>query len=77
MTAESCTGGLAGARLTEIPGSSDVYDGGVVCYSNRLKTEQLGVPAPLIAEHGAVSEAVARSMAQGHGSGSAATLPSR
>ncbi|MEZ0336103.1 MAG: competence/damage-inducible protein A [Gemmatimonadales bacterium] len=65
VTAESCTGGLAGARLTEIAGSSDVYDGGVVCYSNRLKTEQLGVPAPLIAEHGAVSEAVARSMATG------------
>jgi nicotinamide-nucleotide amidase len=65
VTAESCTGGLVGARLTEIPGSSDVYEGGVVCYSNRLKTELLGVPASLVAEHGAVSEAVARSMAQG------------
>ncbi len=65
VTAESCTGGLVGARLTEVPGSSDVYDGGVVCYSNRLKTELLGVPVALIAEHGAVSEAVARSMAEG------------
>ncbi len=65
VTAESCTGGLVGARLTEVPGSSDVYDGGVVCYSNRLKTELLGVPVALIAEHGAVSEAVARSMAVG------------
>jgi nicotinamide-nucleotide amidase len=65
VTAESCTGGLVGARLTEIPGSSDVYDGGVVCYSNRLKTELLGVPEPLIAQHGAVSEAVACAMAKG------------
>ena len=65
VTAESCTGGLVGGRLTEIPGSSDVYQGGVVCYSDRLKTELLGVPAPLIREHGAVSEPVARSMAQG------------
>jgi nicotinamide-nucleotide amidase len=65
VTAESCTGGLVGVRLTEVPGSSDVYDGGVVCYSNRLKAELLGVPVALIAEHGAVSEAVARSMAEG------------
>jgi nicotinamide-nucleotide amidase len=65
VAAESCTGGLVGARLTEIPGSSDVYDGGIVCYSNRLKTELLGVPESQIAEHGAVSEAVACAMAQG------------
>lgn len=64
-TAESCTGGLIGVRLTEIPGSSEVYQGGIVCYSNRLKTEELGVPAALIEEHGAVSEAVVRAMAEG------------
>ena len=63
-TAESCTGGLVGARLTEIPGSSEVYQGGVVCYSNRLKIDLLGVPAALIAEHGAVSEVVVRAMAE-------------
>jgi nicotinamide-nucleotide amidase len=63
--AESCTGGLVGTRLTEIPGSSDVFEGGVVCYSNKLKTELLGVPATLIAEHGAVSEPVVRAMAEG------------
>jgi nicotinamide-nucleotide amidase len=65
VTAESCTGGLVGTRLTEVPGSSDVYDGGVVCYSNRLKTDLLGVPASVIGEHGAVSEAVACAMAEG------------
>ncbi|HUF34666.1 MAG TPA: competence/damage-inducible protein A [Gemmatimonadales bacterium] len=64
-TAESCTGGLVGARLTAIPGSSEAYRGGVVCYSNRLKVDLLGVPAPLLEEHGAVSEAVALAMAEG------------
>ena len=64
-TAESCTGGLIAACLTEIPGSSDVLDRGFVTYSNRAKTEMLGVPAALIDKHGAVSEEVARAMAKG------------
>lgn len=64
-TAESCTGGLIAASLTEIPGSSDVFERGFVTYSNEAKTEMLGVPAGLIAEHGAVSEPVARAMAEG------------
>jgi nicotinamide-nucleotide amidase len=63
--AESCTGGLVGGRLTDIPGSSDVFLGAVVCYANRLKTELLDVPADLIGAHGAVSEEVARAMAEG------------
>jgi nicotinamide-nucleotide amidase len=64
-SAESCTGGLVGVRLTEVPGSSDSYVGGVVCYANRLKTEWLGVPPALIDAHGAVSEEVVRAMAEG------------
>ncbi|HEU4829976.1 MAG TPA: competence/damage-inducible protein A [Gemmatimonadales bacterium] len=63
--AESCTGGLVGARLTEIPGSSDVLQGGVVCYSYASKTDLLGVPADLVVEQGAVSEPVVRGMAEG------------
>jgi nicotinamide-nucleotide amidase len=64
-TAESCTGGLLGARVTAIPGSSDVYVGGVVAYDNAVKTRELGVPDEMIDRHGAVSDAVARSMAEG------------
>jgi nicotinamide-nucleotide amidase len=64
-TAESCTGGLIAGLLTAIGGSSDVVDGGAVTYSNAAKTRMLGVPASTIAEQGAVSEAVARAMAEG------------
>ncbi|HEU5050671.1 MAG TPA: nicotinamide-nucleotide amidohydrolase family protein, partial [Gemmatimonadales bacterium] len=63
--AESCTGGLVGARLTDIPGSSDVVEGGAVCYSYASKTRLLGVPADLVVAHGAVSEEVVRRMAAG------------
>jgi len=63
--AESCTGGRVAAMVTEIAGSSSWFDGGVVAYDNRVKTEVLGVPADLIAAHGAVSEEVARAMAEG------------
>jgi nicotinamide-nucleotide amidase len=63
--AESCTGGLLMSRLTDVPGSSDYVDRGVVCYSDRAKVELLNVPAALISEHGAVSEPVARAMAEG------------
>jgi nicotinamide-nucleotide amidase len=64
-TAESCTGGLIAGLLTAIGGSSDVVDGGAVTYSNAAKTRMLGVPPETIAAHGAVSEAVARAMAEG------------
>ena len=64
-TAESCTGGLLGARLTSVPGSSAWYAGGVVSYSNAVKESGLGVPAGLIDRHGAVSAEVAGAMAQG------------
>jgi nicotinamide-nucleotide amidase len=63
--AESCTGGLVAGVLTEIAGSSDVFDRGFVTYSNGAKADLLGVPAALIAVHGAVSEPVARAMAEG------------
>jgi nicotinamide-nucleotide amidase len=62
--AESCTGGLIGTRLTEIPGSSDVFVGGVIAYDNAVKRELLGVPSTMLEEHGAVSEPVARIMAE-------------
>jgi nicotinamide-nucleotide amidase len=63
--AESCTGGLLASRITDVPGSSDYFDRGAVCYSNQAKIDWLGVPAALIADQGAVSEPVARAMAEG------------
>jgi len=64
-TAESCTGGLIGHRITEVPGSSDYFERGVVAYSNRAKVELLSVPEELIRKHGAVSPQVAEAMAKG------------
>lgn len=64
-TAESCTGGLVAAACTDRAGSSDWFERGFVTYSNAAKTELLGVPAVLIDTQGAVSEAVARAMAEG------------
>jgi len=63
--AESCSGGLLASRLTDVPGSSRYFQRGVVCYSNQAKTELLDVPEALLREHGAVSEPVARAMAEG------------
>ena len=63
--AESCTGGLVCATLTELSGSSEWFERGYITYSNQAKTECLGVPAGLIESRGAVSEAVAKAMAQG------------
>ena len=65
VTAESCTGGLVAGALTEIAGSSDVVERGFVTYTFAAKTGMLGVSVAMIAEHGAVSEAVARAMAEG------------
>jgi nicotinamide-nucleotide amidase len=64
-SAESCTGGLIAALLTEIPGSSDVVDRGFVTYSNEAKNEMIGVPRDLIEQFGAVSREVALAMAEG------------
>ena len=64
-TAESCTGGLVAGLLTEIAGSSDVFERGFVTYSDRAKQDSLGVPGAMIRQHGAVSEPVARAMAEG------------
>lgn len=64
-TAESCTGGLIAGACTDLAGSSTWFDRGFVTYSNEAKTQMLGVPADLIASHGAVSEPVARAMAEG------------
>lgn len=63
--AESCTGGMLGGMITEVPGSSDYFTGGIVCYSNTIKTAALGVPEELLIAHGAVSEEVAAAMAGG------------
>ena len=64
-TAESCTGGMVAARLTDVPGSSDVFLGGVVAYSNEMKQAQLGVADEMLARHGAVSAETAAAMASG------------
>lgn len=64
-TAESCTGGLVAGAVTDIAGSSDVFDRGFVTYSNSAKSDMLGVPSELIALHGAVSAEVAFAMAEG------------
>jgi nicotinamide-nucleotide amidase len=64
-TAESCTGGMIAARLTDVPGSSASFVGGVVAYANEVKRAGLGVPEGLLAEHGAVSAEVAAAMAEG------------
>lgn len=63
--AESCTGGLLGARITSVPGSSSYFVGGILSYANSVKVRQLGVPSKLIARHGAVSKEVAAAMASG------------
>ncbi len=63
--AESCSGGMIAAACTSVAGSSDWFERGFVTYSNEAKTEMLGVPASLIAAHGAVSEPVVRAMAEG------------
>jgi PncC family amidohydrolase len=64
-TAESCTGGLVAARLTSVPGSSDVFKGAIVAYANEVKEAELGVPADVLAAHGAVSAETAAAMAAG------------
>jgi nicotinamide-nucleotide amidase len=65
VTAESCTGGLVGAALTQIPGSSEVMERGFISYSNDAKIELLGVPPDILADYGAVSAQVSEAMAQG------------
>ena len=64
-TAESCTGGLIAHTLTNVSGSSEYFDRGIVSYSNKAKVELLGVPEDILKEHGAVSEQVAKAMAKG------------
>jgi nicotinamide-nucleotide amidase len=74
VVAESCTGGLLGSMLVDVPGSSDAFDGGWITYTNEAKIRDLGVPAELIEAHGAVSDEVARAMADGARSNAAADL---
>ena len=64
-TAESCTGGGIGAALTAVAGSSAVYKGGIISYTNEIKESLLGVPAEMLAQFGAVSQPVAQAMAEG------------
>ncbi len=64
-TAESCTGGLVAAAICSIPGASDIFERGFITYTNRAKEEMLGIPGDMIADFGAVSEPVARMMAEG------------
>ena len=64
-TAESCTGGMIGAALTAVPGSSAVYKGGIISYTNQVKNKLLGVPLDILENHGAVSVEVAGAMASG------------
>ena len=64
-TAESCTGGLVGHVITEVPGSSDYFSGAVVTYANQMKVALADVPEPVLAAHGAVSAQVAKAMADG------------
>jgi PncC family amidohydrolase len=63
--AESCTGGLLASRITDVPGSSDYFVGGIVAYRNEIKERVLGVPREILKEHGAVSEMTAEAMARG------------
>ena len=73
-TAESCTGGLIAGAITDVAGSSDVFDRGFVTYSNDAKVQMLGIRPETLQEHGAVSEEIAREMAEGALARSAATL---
>jgi nicotinamide-nucleotide amidase len=72
--AESCTGGLIAGAITEIAGASDIFERGFVTYANEAKVEMLGVPQEMLNGHGAVSEPVARAMAEGAVANSASTL---
>ncbi len=63
--AESCTGGMISARLTSVPGASDIFNGSIVCYANEVKRDLLGVPQGILETEGAVSASCARAMAEG------------